>query len=288
VSPSVSPGSRGLFQRAIGESAGYTTRHKEASEVEANAARLITAVGCDSGDDALRCLRQTPVLDVLRSAGTEFGPSIDGSVPPEQPRVLFDSGEFAEVPYVVGSNSDEGTYFVARVATEEEYLAELRELFGDLADEVAAVYPAAVFASPYDALARAFGDFYLVCPTYDSARRAAAGGASVYLYNFARVPPTPLVEALKLGATHTAEISYVFGSVEPPTATDEMISRAMQGYWTRFARTGDPNGEGVLLWPFYDEASDQRLNFDAELSVVSGFRRPECEFWWEVYDRELE
>jgi para-nitrobenzyl esterase len=120
----------------------------------------------------------------------------------------------------------------------------------------------------------------------DNARRAAAGGAEVRLYNFARRWPFP--QFASLGAMHSLELYYLFRSLEFSSPTDDALSRAMQGYWTRFARTGDPNGEGALLWPLYDEASDQRLNFDAELSVVSGFRRPECEFWWEVYDRELE
>ena len=57
---------------------------------------------------------------------------------------------------------------------------------------------------------------------------------------------------------------------------------------SRDREAGHPNGEGALLWPRYDDALDQRLNFDAEIMVVSGFRRPECEFWWDVYDREFE
>jgi para-nitrobenzyl esterase len=287
----VSPGSRGLFQRAISESFGCTTRHKEAAEVEANATHLISTLGCNSAGDVLRCLREVPTADVLRAAGTDFVPGVDGSVLPEQPRALFDSGQFAKVPYIAGSTSDEGTLTfagVAPVTTEAEYLAALHQLYGDLADEVATVYPAGKFASPQEALNRAYADFLLVCPTYDSARRAAAGGASVYLYNFARVPPFPVVEALKLGATHTAELGYVFGPVEPPSATDAALAAAMQGYWTRFARAGDPNGEGAPSWPRYGDASDQRLNLDADISVISGFRRPECEFWWGVYDREFE
>ena len=62
----------------------------------------------------------------------------------------------------------------------------------------------------------------------------------------------------------------------------------MQGYWTRFARTGDPNGDGALPWPRYDDATDQRINFDVENSVLTGFRRTECEYWWRVYDEAFE
>jgi para-nitrobenzyl esterase len=110
----------------------------------------------------------------------------------------------------------------------------------------------------------------------------------VYLYNFARPIPLPLLEPLMLGATHGAEIAYVFGSVAAPSETDRMIGVAMQGYWTRLAYHGDPNGDGALEWPPYDDASDQRVNFDAQIGVLTAFRRPECEFWWGVYDAEFE
>ena len=47
-----------------------------------------------------------------------------------------------------------------------------------------------------------------------------------------------------LRATHGAEIAFVFGSVTAPTADDAAIATSMQGYWSRFALTGDPNGDG--------------------------------------------
>lgn len=79
----------------------------------------------------------------------------------------------------------------------------------------------------------------------------------------------------------------MFGSVAPPAEADRQIGLAMQGYWTRLAANGDPNGEDVA-WPGYDDASDQRINFDTEITVLSGFRRTECEFWSSVYDQQFE
>ncbi len=285
----VSPGSRGLFHRAIGESGGCTTHQSTITDAAAASAQVSAAVGCADAANELSCLRQVPVSTLL-SQDSGPGIIIDGGVLPDQPRTLFNTGKFAKVPYILGSNADEGTLFFIGsrpVTTNAKYLEALKQAYGDMSDEVAAVYPASAFRTPQDALARVFGDSSLVCPTYDVARRAAAGGSNVYLYNFARPIPIEALAQFNLGATHGAEIAYVFGSVDPPLAVDAMLAQAMQGYWTRLARNGDPNGEAALAWPKYSAAADQRINFDSSINIVPNFRRTECEFWWSVYDRDF-
>ncbi len=283
-----SPLSRGLFHRAISQSGGCTTRQSTVAEGAQRTAALIDAAGCGGAADALACLRALPVATLLANAGG-FDPIVDGGFLPDQPRTLFDSGNVAQVPYILGSNSDEGTLFLLGappLTTEAEYLAALAARYGDRANAIAALYPVADFANPNDALARVVGDSGLVCSTYDSARRAAAAGNDVYLYNF---DWPVLVDVLPfLRATHGAEIAFVFGSVPAPTAEDTALALAMQGYWSRFAGSGDPNGEGALAWPRYDDATDQRINLTPESSIVSGFRRAQCELWWQFYDEDFE
>jgi len=62
----------------------------------------------------------------------------------------------------------------------------------------------------------------------------------------------------------------------------------MRGYWTRFARSGDPNGGGALEWPRYSNEDDRRINFDVENSIVTNFRREMCEVFWQNYDDAFE
>lgn len=280
-----SPLSRGLFDGAISQSGGCTTRQPTRAEGQQRTQALIERVGCASAADALACLRDQPVATLLANADG-FGPIVDGGFMPEQPRTLYDSGDIADVPYILGSNSDEGTLFLVLtppVTTEAEYVAALTARYGaDHVDDIVAVYPVADFANPNDALARVIGDSALVCSTYDSARRAAASGNDTWLYNFDWPVLTDILPFLR--ATHGAEIAFVFGSAEAPTPTDTAIALTMQGYWTRFAHTGDPNGDSALTWPRYDDATDQRINFNANTSVVPGFRREECELWWSIYD----
>jgi len=286
----VSPGSRGLFHRAISESGGCTTRQDTAAEGAAIADRIADVVGCGDAADPLACLRAVPVGALLDS-GVAVGPTVDGGFLPAQPREQFASGDFADVPYILGANADEGTIFflgIPPVTSAGEYYEALRARYGARADEIVAVYPASSFPTPQDALVRVVGDAGLVCGTYDSARRAAAAGADVYLYNFGRWVQIPALIPLDLRALHGAEIAYVFGWPPPPTPDDAALVDAIQGYWGSLARSGNPSEGAAVAWPRYDEATDLRLNLDVPVSVVGGFRRAECDYWRGVYDESFE
>jgi para-nitrobenzyl esterase len=55
----------------------------------------------------------------------------------------------------------------------------------------------------------------------------------------------------------------------------------MVGYWTRFARAGNPNGGGEPQWPQYTAAGDQFMSLQPPVPVVTdGFAEDhQCEFW---------
>ncbi len=302
----VSPASRGLFHRAISQSGGCTTRRTPRTEAQAEVPAFVDAVGCGGASDELACLRGKSVDELMISATLvneppmplpggsryqgatalwDFNLIVDGDVLPDQPRALFDAGNVAMVPYLIGSNSDEGTLFhigATPVTTEQEYLDALSRAYGAEAATIAAAYPVSNFSSPNDALMRVTGDSGLVCGTYDSAIRAAAAGVDVFLYNFSRFLSPDL------GATHAIEIQYVFGSDRASMAPeDQTLSEAMQGYWTRFAAAGDPNEVGTPagpIWPKFDSMNDQRLNFDVDITLVDDFRATECAMWRALYD----
>src|SRR5207248_5115097 len=107
-------------------------------------------------------------------------------------RAIFDAGNAAKIPYLLGSNTDEGTLFLpaAKPTTQGEYMAILTQMFGaTAAAQVANLYSMDKFANATPnaataALARVIGDSRLVCTTFDAAERQAHAGAPVYMYNF--------------------------------------------------------------------------------------------------------
>jgi para-nitrobenzyl esterase len=304
-----SPGSRGLFHRAIGESGGCTMATFGAEQtltvVGTQMVAYGKAVGCPDGSDQLACLRKSTIGDLLANAQQpspgagaiqksdwSFGVVLDGpdGVLPDTPRALFDSGNIAKVPYLLGSNNDEGTTFVFRAApllTEADYMADLTARFGTAAADVAAMYPSSDFGGDVNAArARVVGDSGVVCSTHDTARRAAKAGLKVNMYNF-NVHWSLLPDTLLAG--HASEISHVFGApwLPTPDPDSEKVALAMNAYWSQFAATGDPNGPGApAVWPEFTTGSDQRLQLDPHFEALKDFRTKECAFWRKYYGAE--
>jgi para-nitrobenzyl esterase len=235
-------------------------------------------------------MQPSPTTDTGGST-LRFSVVVDGPTGflPKSARAIFDAGELNKVSYLLGSNRDEGTLFLLGTTgptTDAEYQTQLQMRFGPLASQLAAAYPASAFGGDFrKALARAVGDSGLVCGTHDSARRAAAAGLSVFMYNF-NVPWA--VGGGSLGASHASEISHVFGTPYMADAASQQVSDAMNAYWAQFARTGDPNGpDAPAVWPrFQPDAmdDDQRLQLDASWMVLDNFRKAECAFWRQQYD----
>ena len=75
-----------------------------------------------------------------------------------------------------------------------------------------------------------------------------------------------------MGASHGAEIAYVFGNqsgMGPPWSdADKKLSEAIQTYWTNFARTGDPNGASVPAWLGFSESSQKVMQIDSTLAPI--------------------
>ncbi|MET0285027.1 MAG: carboxylesterase/lipase family protein, partial [Polyangiales bacterium] len=292
----VSPLGAGLFQRAISQSGGCTTgpsgdRDSTATEAAKGVLAYEKAVGCDG----LACLRGKSVEQLLAqsmqpnpSGGFfdtpmwRFAPVTGTPFLPEAPVQAFARGTVNRVPYLLGSNTDEGTLFTftTPVTSAEAYTQRLRQGYGELAPQLEALYPASKFNNDYTAaMARVIGDSGLVCGTHDTARLAAQAGLPVFMYNF-NVPWT--VGFGLLGAAHGAEISHVFGAPYMPTPDQERVSSAMNTYWATFAKTGDPNFAGApALWPAFGD--DRRLQLDTAFSTLQGFRGEECTFWRGVY-----
>ncbi len=78
------------------------------------------------------------------------------------------------------------------------------------------------------------------------------GKKPVYAYVFDRPQPGDDV-----GTPHSCDNRYQFGTLDgcwrPYTEDDWSLSAQMTKYWANFAKTGNPNGEGLAVWEPYTE-----------------------------------
>lgn len=73
---------------------------------------------------------------------------------------------------------------------------------------------------------------------------------------------------------HGDERLFVFGSINDlgnPSGGERQLSDEMIAYWTTFARTGNPNAQGLLNWPEYRVAmNSQSMGFQIPNRVCYG------------------
>lgn len=275
-----SPLAHGLFARAIIESAqcvGYGKAlrplHTGTPEgAEEQGLRVAKAAGCPGSDAAAAaCLRGKSADELLRAAppalgflskGEHYGLVVDGSLLPDAPAAALAAGKLADVPLIIGTTKDEATLFTTGLTLRRAavYTAIVRKLFPGAADRILEIYAPDRFGSPKQAFDALVTDLVFACPARRTARTLVHHEVWRYLFTVARDP--------KLGATHGSELGFVFGTVKSPSAAEAALSQTMQGYWTRFAHTGDP-GAG---WPAYAPGRDTYL----ELATSAATARVEA------------
>ena len=282
-----SPLSKGLFQRAIAQSGtGFyqfqatAEAYERMSGLDAGLA-LAKRLGVESvkgadGTNQISALRNLSTEDLAVVAGdpelsATYHPQIDGYVLPSSTAHIFAAGEQARVPLIVGSNADEGSILYhfgmtpvdGGPPTQPTDTAEWEDLlasqFGDQATQVALHYAVDTDQQVSKAAQTLMGDTWFGRHAYYMAQSHAAAGHPTYLYFYERHPPS---EQQTIGASHALELNHVFDGLIPGWPTDQRddeLRGQMQGYWSSFAKNGNPNDTTLPIWPNFDALNAQEL-----------------------------
>jgi para-nitrobenzyl esterase len=252
-----SPASKGLFQKAIVESAALGSEWPTVAEASSGGSQTASALGLPGEKATLAQLRALPVQQLMQETDRINNPVIDGVLLRQQPLETLAQGHGLDVPLIIGTNGNEGS------------------LLGpspDLSYFPGIDLPAArtLYAAPAGAeadLARSlFRDMRVAQPARWIAGHRG-GTSATYLYRFDYV--LDLLRRRRSGADHGSEIPYVFSTwrTDLLSETDRKMTAVMHSYWVAFARGGVPNSEEAPTWPAYRPESDLLMHFADQTAV---------------------
>jgi para-nitrobenzyl esterase len=293
-----SPLAAGLFKRVISESGPAFESGQTLSQAEAFGSAVSALAAGNEQATALEKLRALPAdeVEALVLKTKEHFPSditaatADGWVLPMSPQQAFLTGSIQKVDLLIGLNGRELSAFrlaaaaaakssggasnVAESAGLRRFAEAARPYFGSWTDAAIAIYFGRILLNKNAGLDGAANDLIGACPVGAMASLTHAAGQHVFVYRFDRAIPGK--GETSLGAFHSLEVPYVFGSLRdrewqwlPSTADDASLSALLQTYWTNFAKTGNPNASGLPNWPAWNDEEKEFLLVNQDASVTA-------------------
>jgi para-nitrobenzyl esterase len=277
-----SPLSTGLFKQAIVESGTFWTKGAEIDalnskpDAEQLGKEYAQSLGF-SGPDAIEQMRRLSYQDLTNATpwpnssfqmvnSRHFEPTIDGWVIPDAPETVFRQNGEKPVPLIIGNNLNDGTTLASGAnMTPPEYEAFIRNRFGDEAPSVLEKYPASTTAEVQLQLEQIMTDYDFTDAVRFVAGSMAELNQSTYRYLYSYVLP-----GQPYGAFHGSETMLLFKVPITFDQSTESVSDNLIDLWTRFAKTGDPNGGMNVTWPRYTREEDRYLDISDPPAVMSG------------------
>ena len=274
-----SPTSKGLFQQAIVESGPFWAHgaiidatHPKAY-AESFGVEYATSLGY-SGPDAIAGMRRlspetlinatpAPAPGFWTTHTVQFEPTVDGWILPDSMDNLYLSHKENPVPLMIGNNANDGVTLSAGANMNvSEYLRFIKGRFGKDADAVLMKYPANSTDEVQLRLAQIMTDYDFS----DSVKFAAGSMGDIspdtYMYRYSYILPGQLN-----GAFHGSETLLLFGV---PVPADPVVAANVVDLWTRFAKTGNPNGGMNVTWPNYTREKGRYFDINSTSSVMGG------------------
>ncbi len=294
------PSAAGAFDKAVPMSGSLirTIRKEEARGVAEQFFTQFRAV------DEPERLRDVPAKEILEYqveltggglGGVRFGPTADGYALGMDAEARIGAGiQTQGMPLLIGHTRDEFAVFTET----NEAFAEFGEddLFGAAALQFGVRTAEGIDCyrsaraergeptDPRSIYTALMTDAMFRIPAIATAEAQARHTRDVWFYRFDY--PSPAYDG-RLGACHSLDIPFIWGTYDAenmrrfcgdgPQLAE--LSETMMSTWLAFAKTGDPNWEGIPDWPRYEAEARAVMSLGLTPSVEQDPGAAEREFW---------
>ncbi|MGJ8679808.1 carboxylesterase/lipase family protein [Paraglaciecola sp.] len=280
-----SPLSRDYINGAIGESGSLLSKRvsslKAAEDRGVKIAKGILNKNDLSSKESIAALKNLSAKDLLDAATKAnfvwFSANVDNYVLPKSAKKMYAQGEYAKVPLMAGNNSQEGSYqsvLKNQSPTVDNYQAAVKSRYPSNYKTMLELYPAKNESQVKDAAQAMASDAFISLSTWNWMKSVTdTNTKSTYFYNYAHIRPlmkdqywtNNWKQSPARGATHSAEIEYALGNLDVNPMyhwqpQDYKVSGILQQYFINFIKTGNPNGQGLVKWPEFNQGKQLVIN----------------------------
>jgi para-nitrobenzyl esterase len=315
----MSPAAAGLFQRAIFQSSPIPNQYFiPAATALTNGGNFAAAAGCSDA----ACLRNLSAARILQLQGTAnangpyvFGGGIvDGTIVPVLPETAWTTGAYHHMPILGGTTKDDGGgnfgLSIAEYFSGPPQVAVTVAQYNSNSAAVKNAYPLSSYGNNPQLAQDRIGADPFKCDGRRVLNQMAATntGFGIYGYDFTYqnapyyFPQMPNASApgghFQPLAAHTIDIQFVFpgyhggnlgvnldqasGQPRDLQGAEITLSDQIVGAWTRFAKTGNPNGPGLPSWPAFKAGAGPFLVQDIPNATETDAQYSasyKCDFW---------
>ncbi|KAK8000138.1 hypothetical protein PG990_012738 [Apiospora arundinis] len=310
----------GLFHGAAAESISFATM-LTVKQSQYQYDNFTQRLGCAHGkgwnsSSSLACLRSKSAAELqAQNQGIPYpgasgpplftwNPVVDGDMLRDVPYNAYAQGKFVKVPMLIGDDTNGGTIFAppttSTLRQSDEFLHnQFPYLRQDQISTINTLYPNNNSSCPrvgcyWRQASDAYGDMRYTCPgLYISSQIESYGVKDSWNYRYNVRDPEQIRKGL--GVPHVAELNAIFGPQNvngaapasyQPGGINAKVVPVIQGYWTSFIRSLDPNKHrypGSARWDPWTDTEQRRLLFQTEgvtaMETVSHTAQVRCQYF---------